>query len=252
MTADSPLDRLTVVCVGVQGSANLGSVARAMTNFGLGRLVLVAPACGVDPEARRMACHAGHILDGLETVDTLDAVLPRFTLLAGTSGKTRLSSCAPPLEPEEAASEILAAARTGPVGLLFGPEDHGLSNKELTLCRWVIRIPASHRNPSLNLSHAAAIVFSHLYRRCGLEARIPARKGRGAAGVDTMEKLYAHLREVLLDVGFLHANNPERILYVLRRVLGRSSLDEREATILHGILSQVDWALKESGRSFRR
>ena len=223
-----------------------------MTNFGLERLLLVAPRCEMDDETWKMACHARHVLEAAETVDSLERVLPRFAYLAGTSGNVDLSSCAVPEEPGPVLGEILSAAGRGHLGLLFGPEDHGLGNQELKLCRWVVRIPTDHRNPSLNLSHAAAVLFAQLYRRCGLESRPPAPPRRDLAGVEELERLYRHLQEVLLDVGYLHENNPERIVYTFRRLLARAMPDRREVTILHGLLSQVDWALKQSGQTFRR
>jgi len=67
-----------------------------------------------------------------------------------------------------------------------------------------------------------------------------------------MEQFYDHFQQVLLDVGFLHSDNPERILYVIRRILSRTTLDGRELKILRGIVRQTHWALQQARMKFRK
>jgi tRNA/rRNA methyltransferase len=53
------------------------------------------------------------------------------------------------------------------------------------------------------------------------------------------------METILLDIGFLHANNPDRIYDDIRAIAGRAELDAREVTILLGMLRQVEWKLKK-------
>ena len=66
------------------------------------------------------------------------------------------------------------------------------------------------------------------------------------------EEFYRHLEEMLLRIGFLHANNPGRIIASLRRLFGRTGLEEREIRILRGILSQMEWVLESKGDGSKR
>ena len=238
------LDNFSVICLRPQGSANLGAIARAMKNFGLGRLILVSPRCEIDGEARRMACHAGDVLDRATRVENLEEVLDRFQGLAGTTGKPVVSAHGEPLSPSAAMAGAVDLGRRGQVGLLLGPEDHGLSNEELKLCRWIVRIPTSPGYPSLNIAQAATILFYELHLCQGVPVADGLKVPRATAA--EVEQYYAQLRELLLGIGFLHQDNPERIMYVLRRLLARAEPDQRELRILRGIVRQLSWALRHA------
>jgi tRNA/rRNA methyltransferase len=64
------------------------------------------------------------------------------------------------------------------------------------------------------------------------------------ASSDRLERMLEHMERTLVAIGFLDAKHPERIMRVLRKIFGRSRMDEREVQILHGIWSKVDWHLK--------
>jgi tRNA/rRNA methyltransferase len=66
---------------------------------------------------------------------------------------------------------------------------------------------------------------------------------RDLAPAALIERLHERLESLLLEVGFLHTNNPDRIYDDIRAILGRAALDEREATILLGMVRQIEWAL---------
>jgi len=238
------LDRFSVICLRPQGSANLGAIARAMKNFGCHRLILVAPRCELDDQARRMACHAADILASVRVADSLEMLLGEFQGLIGTTGKPGVSAHGEPVSPEAAMAGAADLLRRGPVGLLLGPEDHGLSNQELKLCRWIVRIPTSPEYASLNIAQAATILLYELQR--GLGSAGDGGAGAAKATAAELEQYYAQMRELLLDIGFLHRNNPERIMYVLRRLLARAEPDQREVRILRGIARQLAWALRHS------
>jgi len=79
-------------------------------------------------------------------------------------------------------------------------------------------------------------------RRADAAAAAPMQPRKTVpASSEELEALYRHGREVLLRIGFLHENNPDRILRVLRRIFGRIGLESREVSILRGILRQMDW-----------
>ena len=63
------------------------------------------------------------------------------------------------------------------------------------------------------------------------------------ASSDHLERMFAHMERTLVAIGFLEAKQPERMMRVLRKIFGRSQMDEREVQIFQGIWSNVDWHL---------
>src|SRR5207249_10064526 len=84
-------------------------------------------------------------------------------LVAGTTNRRRRRVHADPEPPDSAAARLVAAARAGPVGVLFGNEDAGLSTADLSRCPLVITIPSAVERPALNLSHAVQVVAYELF-----------------------------------------------------------------------------------------
>lgn len=246
LTSNGTGPAVSVVCLSPQGPSNIGAIARVMSNFGLTDLVLVAPRCSVNEEARRAACHAAGVLERCRVVASLDELDHEFHALVGTSGNPALCVAGPVESPEGVLSQVAALPPASRVGLLFGPEDHGLGNRELKRCRWVIGIPTDPDYPSMNLSHAAAALLYEWSRIRSCPATPAARPLRQPVTNGQMEALFAHLRQVLLEARFLDPRSPERILYPLRRILWRAAPDHREWRILRGITRQIGWALAQA------
>ncbi|MBN2432251.1 MAG: RNA methyltransferase [Acidobacteria bacterium] len=246
------MPRLTVICLGIQGSANLGAIARVMMNFGLEQLHLVQPACRVDAEARQRACHALPILENAEWHDDLDRLIPRLHDLVGTTGKPDITRHGPLLAPPELAEILAGLPEEREIGVLLGPEDTGLGHEQLKKCRWLVSIPTSPAYPSLNIAQAAGILFYELYRHRKAARPSPLPDREPPAAVGDREQFFVQLQEALLDAGFLHRQDPERIMYVLRHILNRAGLNRRELKILRGVVRQLRWALRQTGGEFRK
>jgi tRNA/rRNA methyltransferase len=237
------LERIRIVLVRSKNSGNVGSVARAMKNMGLGDLRLVAPRRYRPVAAAAMAVHAADVLERARRHDSLREAIADCGWVVGTTcrhGPYRSRS----LTPREAAVELLAVGAARPVGLVFGPEDHGLSNEELKLCHELVTIPADSRYPSLNLAQAVLVCSYELFL-----LRHPSRAaGPVLATSERLERMYDQLGRALLRIGFLHGANPDHIMFTLRRVFGRARLDVREASIWLGISRQIQW-FAEGGRA---
>jgi tRNA/rRNA methyltransferase len=218
---------------------NVGAVARAMKNMGFRELRLVCPAGTsrhLSDPARRMSCGAEEILERARVLPTLGQALADIQVVAGCTarqGKGRR----PVLDPRglrELASGWDPETR---LGIVFGREDRGLRNAELDLCNLVVTVPTAPEHTSLNIAQAVLLLCYEL------RGGAAAKSSRPAAPVtsEELEQLYRHAREVLLRIGFLDPSSPDRILRVLRRLLGRAGPDAREVAILRGILRQMDW-----------
>ncbi len=248
--AASPLRNIRIVLHRPRGAANVGAAARAIANMGLGPLVVVRRQPLREAWLRAMAAHAGAVVDDMRRLPSLAAAVADCALVVGTTcrgGPNRQGT----LSPRDAAPAILARARQQPVALVFGPEDHGLSNTDLGLCQRLITIPTSPAYTSLNLAQAVMICAYELFIAAAGAAAAPPL----ASPLATMERVqqtYTHLRRALLAIGFLHPDNPEHIMSALRRLFGRTGLEEREVRILLGLARQIEWFGSGGWRTMHR
>lgn len=240
------LANLSVVLVAPSGALNIGSVARAMANFGVDDLRLVAPQTDhLQDAARKMAVKATPILEQAQVCDDLLHALSDCHFALGTTrrfGKYRENL----LHPDEAATTLVPLLGNGRVALVFGREDRGLKTEELDLCQRLITIPTSNLLPSMNLAQSVAVCLYEVAKAHGSSTL--AGNGRKLATVSQLEDLFDHMRRSFRDIGYLDPQNPEHILRAVRRFLGRAALDPREVRILRGMLSQIDWIEQERHR----
>src|SRR5262245_4139649 len=240
------LSNIRIVLVRPLGSANVGAAARAMKNMGLGQLTMVRPAVRRFAAAEAMAVHARDVLRNAQKVATLGAAVADCALVVGTTcrgGQYRATA-----EPAQAIAPILLeAAAHGPVAVLFGPEDHGLTNHDLRVCQRLISIDADPAYASLNLAQAVLLVCYELRRAA--QSSQPGRLALVPAAAADVQRMYHPLQRALLSIGFLHPQNPEHIMFALRALVGRTGLADHEVRILLGIARQIEWAAGQMGKS---
>ncbi len=240
------LDAVTVVLVEPLYVGNLGSVGRAMANFGLRDLVLVRPAEGIfdDPRLAAMARKGVGIVRAARVVDRLeDAVADAQLALGFTTrlGRRRRDG----LDLRPAVARAAAETPDARLAAVFGREDGGLTTAELDLCHTLVRIPTDPALPSLNLAHAVGL-FAYEVAAARAAARPPG-PARVPATVAELEGLYSHLERVLRRIGFFEEESPDRMMNEVRRIASRRLPDPRDVRILRGVLSKVELAL--DGRS---
>ncbi len=235
------LDAIRVVLVEPLYSGNIGSVCRAMANSGLRHLVLVNPPVLDMGEARQMACHALHVLEGRRECPTLAEAVADCVLTVGTSARDGLYR-QHARTPREWAPVIMDAATQGPVALVFGREDKGLSNDELAICNRIIQIPTSADCPSLNLSQAVLICCYELFVLAGIYQ--PPEEKSPLATSELRERMFEIWRELLLDTGFMKEEKADHMMLGIRRLMGRGAQTEDDVRILMGIARQCAWAMK--------
>ncbi|MFM7141890.1 MAG: RNA methyltransferase [Alphaproteobacteria bacterium] len=242
------LDRLRVVLVRPRRGGNVGSVARAMKNMGLGDLVVVAPRTKVGRVGARMAVHAVDVLDRRRTVATLADAVADCRLVVGTVGRPTTPPDVP-VAPREIAREMVGAAGRGRVAIVFGPEDHGLSNAELGLCQRSIRIPTAPGYPSLNLAQAVAVCTYEILLAHLDGAGPAAATGASAqpATASEREEMLLHLSRALGAIGFLSGQNPDHILRDVRSLFARAGTTSRDVRVWRGVARQVLWVASRAG-----
>ena len=261
--SQTALASVRIVLVAPAGPLNVGSVARVMKNFGLTQLVLVDSQC--DPlgeEALQMAVHANDVLRAARQVETIPEALAGCQWAIATTARQRGFDA--PLElPETALPALLSADPTAAsssrhTAILFGPEDRGLSNQELTYAQQFIKIPTDAEYSALNLAQAVAICCYEL-RRASLTPPRPQQNPQKAlltsplsakqtesADLNELEGYYQHLESVLLKVGYIYPHTAASRMRKLRLLLHRAAPSSREVALLRGILRQMEWALSDS------
>ena len=238
------LDHLTIVLVETQSAGNIGSVARAMKNLGLSRLVLVDPQTALTEEARHLACGADDVLDNAQRAETLPNALASFQLSVGTSSRS-VEWIPTVLLPSELAQRLTEFSSDQRVALVFGPERTGLTNEHLQHCQWLMTIPTNPEFDSMNLAHAVAIVAYEIRKQFTTQ---PVGRTLERPDLEQVEGFTNDLQRCLDEIGFLNQQNPQQVMFTLRQMLSRACLEERDVSILRGILRQWSWYAGKSKR----
>lgn len=238
-----------VILVEPQMGENIGAAARAMWNFGLDRMRLVAPRDGW-PNARATATASGAapVLDAVRVTETVAEATADLGLVLATTARPRdLTKLV--LTPQQAMAEARAAiAAGGRVGVLFGPERAGLGNADIARANAIVSVPVNPAFGSLNLAQCVLLVAYEWMRSA--DATPPAEfvlaGARRARGIE-IDRLRDHLVERLDAVGFFYpVHKRPSMVQSLGNLLARAPLTDADVRTIHGIVRAL--AVKVKGR----
>ena len=230
------------VLVRPQMGENIGASARAMWNFGLEQMRVVAPRDGwPSTRAVAMASGAGRLLDAAQHFDGVSEAVGDTSFVFATTARGR-GLTKPILAPEEAmrqAAEKIAQGQK--VAVLFGPERAGLENEDIAGANALISVPVNPDFPSLNLAQCV-LLMAYEWRRAQGQvelARMELAKTQWAEAIE-VEKLAQHYEERLEDAGFFLPEAKAPGMKVnLRNMWSRFSLTRADVQMLHGVLRQL-------------
>ncbi|MFD1882017.1 RNA methyltransferase [Paracoccus pacificus] len=234
-----------IILVRPQMAANIGAAARAMLNFGLTEMRLVAPRDGwPNPDAVAMASGAaGQVLDRAQVFPTLAEALAGidFTWATTARGRELTKPVRTPETAMKAARAMVAGGRR--VGVIFGPERAGLENADVARASEIVTVPVNPQFASINLAQAVLLI-GYEWGRDHLppEPAPPGRRPPGeipATGVE-IEKLGDHAQERLEAAGFFFP--PEKapgMQLTLRNMWSRLPLTRGDVQLFHGMLRQL-------------
>lgn len=234
---------LRVVLVEPSRGANVGAACRAISNMGAGELFIVGGQYDAE-EARRTAVHAGDVFDSRRHVDSIAEAVAPCALVVGTTSRSRPWSI-----PVVSVGEVFADARrrglgAAQVAIVFGPEDHGLTNEQLARCHRVAFIPTASEYSSLNLAQAVVVCLYEWLRGQHQGAATGQAGAAPPASAAEQDVAIADLEGALGEIGFLDGDQGERVMASVASILVRSGLDERESRIVRGIARQIRWAAR--------
>ncbi len=231
-----------VILVRPQMGENIGAAARAMLNFGLTDLRIVAPRDGwPNVKAVNAASGAIEVIDGVRVFDSAAQAITDLNHVFATTARPR-DMLKPMTTPRAAVAEMRAWDAAGErSGLLFGRETMGLDNDTLTLADAIIEVPTSPAFASLNLAQAVLLI-GYEWLLSSVEPAEPViRPGRTRPATRAeLQTFFDHLERELDACGFLR-NTEKRPTMVrnIRNLFLRAGLFEQELRTLHGIVSEL-------------
>lgn len=242
-----------IILIAPQLGENIGAAARAMANFGLSDLRLVAPRSGwPNAAARANAVGADWIIDAARLHDTAASAVAELNFVLATTARAR-DMTKPVLTPEGAVAEMRRRIGLGEAcGVLFGPEKSGLTNDHLALADAIVTAPVNPAFASLNLAQAVLLVAyewlkqarpGELGRRTPHDGPVrPGLRLKRTRPAERAELLgfFEHLERELDAAGFLRppAKRPSMVL-AIRNLFMRMGATEQDVRTLRGIVSAL-------------
>jgi len=230
---DRVLGNVVIVMEETQNLVNIAGVVRAMKNMGLRQLRLVQP---VEFDAWRItgiAHRADDIVESALVLDTIEEAISDCILVLATSARARTAQRNYG-SPREWAAVLAERAREGPVAVVFGREDRGLSNRTLDRCDGAIVIPTDPDYSSLNLAQACLIIAYELFLAVeGDQRPMPVgKRSEGPASRGEMEAMFGALEVGLDTLDFFKARSADTVMRTFRTLLARASPDRHEVGLV--------------------
>jgi tRNA/rRNA methyltransferase len=223
-----------IVLVRPQLGQNIGKAARAMLNFGLTEMRLVAPRDGwPNPEAGPAASGADVVLENAHVFATVqEAIADCSTVFASTVRRRDLVM--PVVGPEEMAGQIAGSTKRS--AILFGPERSGLETEEVALANAIVTVPINPEFASLNLAQAVILLAYEWSKRTTL-AQPPAKDLEPPAPHAELEGLIGQLDEELVAKGYFHPpSRTQATRNTIRTIFTKTGWSSREVKAVRGIL----------------
>ncbi|MEM8813105.1 MAG: RNA methyltransferase [Pseudomonadota bacterium] len=231
-----------VVLVEPQLGENIGAAARAMANFGLSELRLVAPRDGWPNEkAIASASRADHVIDKARVFDTTAEAVADLTAVLATTARSR-ELTKPVIGPAEAAERMIGTGEAEKAGVLFGRERSGLSNEDVALADTILTLPVEPTFSSLNIAQAV-LVIAYEWRKRALGEALPfgTSEGTPPATKEEVFGLFHHLKNALDEAGYFQ---PQEMRPVMARnllgILQKGAFSAQDVRTLRGVVAHLE------------
>jgi tRNA/rRNA methyltransferase len=241
---------MAVLLVEPKTFGNVGSIARSMKNFGMERLIIVNPRYEPDDDVYGFAMHARDVVDSAEvlqdgrsTLEILTTLRDEFDALIGTTAKASnyMKLYRVPVDIREwLAAQEPGSFSIGKSLIVFGREDNGLTDEEMHLCDVMVTISANPDYPTMNLSHAAAIIFHEIWRATQATAETASDEkhdflpATGPARREFEDRVETFIKERASDV--TEDWRRDNFIQCVKNVVERARVTARELTVLDGFL----------------
>jgi len=230
------------VLIRPQMGENIGAAARAMWNFGLDRMRIVAPRDGwPNPAADALASGAGRLLDEAEvSANVAEGIADRTYVYATTARPRELTK--PVFSPQAAMRDAAARIAKGEkVAVMFGPERSGMENADIAHANAIITVPVNPEFPSLNLAQCVLLV-GYEWRLATEDVTDVVVQGQTIEAADQrdIDALSRHYEDRLEEAGFFYPDHKAESMKVnLRNLWSRMPMTRADVQMLHGVLRQL-------------
>ena len=238
-------DKFDFILVEPSHPGNIGATARAIKNMGFTNLSLINPKDFPNDDAFYRAKGAKDILENIKIYEDLSDALKDATLIFGTSARTRTIPW-PTKTSSELSIVLKKALESGnaKVCFVFGREISGLSNEELQMCDYHIKIPTDEDFSSINLSHAVQII-SYISKMELDTFDRPTNISEDVPTFQDNEYLIEHFDKVMKLIEFYDQETPKQVKTRIRRLVKRLQPDKLETGILRGFLAKIEQILNK-------
>ncbi|MGQ0703057.1 MAG: RNA methyltransferase [Gemmatimonadales bacterium] len=228
-----------LVLVGTQDIVNLAGAVRLARNFGIERMRLVKPEIFDPWRIEGIAHNTAEFVSRITLHDSLADAIADCVLVAALTARERTAKRSVQ-RPAAAAALLAQRSREGPVAVVAGREDSGLTNEELDYCQVLVTIETDPRHRSLNLSHAVGIFcYESWLARATPPSLKPPRRPAPPAPSARLELLFRDWERALWAIEFFKTRRPEVVMRSVREALFRADLDWREASLLRAMTLEV-------------
>ncbi|MHA2173653.1 MAG: RNA methyltransferase [Candidatus Hodarchaeales archaeon] len=241
-------DDISIILIEPSKTQNVGSIARIMMNFGFNNLILINPQVNLaDPEIEIVARKAIGIVKHAQLITTtLLDIRSNFQMLIGTTARIgsdyNLNRVA--ISPNTAFSEEMPH---GKIGIVFGREQHGLTNEEVVLCDLVLSIPTHSEYPVLNLSHALGIILYDLSTKLDSmeQNQDKKRPKHRVATFKERKQLETYFNDLVENCKY-HPEKKHIATQSFSNIMSRGYVTGREVTTLMGVFKWISYQFEKS------
>ena len=237
---------MKIVLVEPNGAINVGSVARLCSNFEVDELRIVSPKCDIfSLESKKMALKGKSYIDNCKKFNSVEQAIFDCDLVLATCGRLEFSKDIECESPQEISKWISSFKEINNLAILFGREDRGLTNSELLFAHKIFNINTSKNCPSLNLSHAVAIILYEL-SKFSENNENKYTKVFNLASSKQINESFNDLEEMLLRIGYLLEHTSFSKISKFKKFLLKAKVSSHEINVLRGIVHQINWFLNKN------
>ena len=226
------------ILVKPQLGENIGSCARSMKNFGFSKLYIVDPKINFpNHKAKATSVGAYDIIKKAKVFDKVEKAVNSFNLVISLSARRRDIN-----KKHISLNEFqnIIKRKNLSVGLMFGPEASGLSNKDLSFSNYILQIPTSSKFKSINLSHSLTLICFEIFKSLNKKKIIKNINNLKISSKSKISSLVNHLTNLLEKKDFFIPNEKRHSMILnINNLIYRLEPNDKELRILASIISTL-------------
>jgi len=227
------------ILVKPQLGENIGACARSMKNFGFNKLHIVEPKINFpNHKAKATSVGAYDIINKAKVFNNVEDAINTFNLVVSLSARRRDINKKHILL--EDFKKIITKRRNLNIGLMFGPEASGLSNKDLSFSNYILQISTSNKFKSLNLSHSLTIICYEIFKLINKKNIMKKSSNLKTSSKSNISSILKHLVNLLEKKDFFTPiEKKHSMLLNINNLIYRLEPNDKELRILASIISSL-------------